>query len=74
MVFLFVTFNAVAVLMKQIYRAFHGFVQAKFPDGGSILGSSQLFNNAAVPAASKNTAQFKSGQNQPKNNHLSLLI
>jgi len=41
-VFLFITFKAVAVLMKQIYRAFHGFVQAKFPYGGSILGSSQF--------------------------------
>ncbi len=27
-------------LMK--YRAFHGFGQAKFPDGGSVLGSSQF--------------------------------
>jgi len=24
------------------YRAFHGFGQAKFPDGGSVLGSSQF--------------------------------
>jgi hypothetical protein len=24
------------------YRAFHRFRQAKFPDGGSVLGSSQL--------------------------------
>jgi len=24
------------------YRAFHGFVQAKFPDGGMVLGSSQF--------------------------------
>jgi len=24
------------------YRAFHGFGQAKFPDGGSVSGSSQL--------------------------------
>ncbi len=31
-----------------------------------------IFNTA--PAASKNTARFKSGQNQPKNNHLSSLI
>jgi len=25
-----------------MYRAFNGFGQAKFPDGGSILGSSQF--------------------------------
>jgi len=25
-----------------LYRVFHGFGQAKFPDGGSILGSSQF--------------------------------
>jgi len=31
-----------------------------------------IFNTAQ--AASKNTARFKSGQNQPKNNHLALLI
>jgi hypothetical protein len=24
------------------YRAFHGFGQAKFPDGGSVLGLSQF--------------------------------
>ncbi len=24
------------------YRVFHGFGQAKFPDGGSVLGSSQF--------------------------------
>jgi len=40
--------------------------QAKFPNGGLILGSSL--------AASKNDAQFKSGQNRPKNNHLASLI
>jgi len=26
----------------SFYRAFHGFGQAKFPDGGSVLGSSQF--------------------------------
>jgi len=26
----------------KTYRAFHGFGQAKFPDGGSVLGSSKL--------------------------------
>jgi len=25
-----------------LYRAFHGFGQAKFPNGGSVLGSSQF--------------------------------
>jgi hypothetical protein len=28
--------------MSQLYRAFQAFGQAKFPDGGSILGSSQF--------------------------------
>jgi len=27
---------------KQNYRAFHGFGQATFPDGGLVLGSSQF--------------------------------
>jgi len=27
---------------KDTHRAFHGFGQAKFPDGGSILGSIQF--------------------------------
>jgi hypothetical protein len=31
-----------------------------------------IFNTAQ--AASKNTAQFKSGQNQPQNNHFALLF
>ena len=29
-------------LMFAFYRAFHGFGQAKFPNGGSVLGSSQF--------------------------------
>jgi hypothetical protein len=28
--------------MVKLYRVFHGFGQAKFPGGGSVLGSSQL--------------------------------
>jgi len=40
------------------YRVFHGFGQAKFPFG---LRLEPIFNTA--PAASKNNAQFKSGQN-----------
>jgi len=34
--------NNMTGLHKFIYRAFHQFGQAKFPDGGSILGSSQF--------------------------------
>jgi hypothetical protein len=45
----------------MFYRAFHGFGQAQFPDGGSVLGSSQF--SMQVPAASKNTTDFKNGQN-----------
>ncbi len=40
--------------LRDWYRAFHWFGQAKFAYGGSILGS----------AACKHNAQFKSGQNQ----------
>jgi len=29
-------------ISEKNYRVFHGFGQAKFADGGSILGSSQL--------------------------------
>jgi len=46
---------------QNCYRTFHRFGQAKFPDGGSVLGTSQIFSTA--PAASKNDAQFKRGQN-----------
>jgi len=28
---------------------FHGFGQAKFPDGGSVLGSSQFITTARLP-------------------------
>jgi hypothetical protein len=41
----------------QWYRAFHGFGQAKFPDGGLVLGSSQ-FTLLHAPAASKNDTRF----------------
>jgi len=55
------------------YRVFHRFGQAKFPDGGSIICKLEpIFNTA--PAASKNAARFKSGRNQPKNNHLTSFI
>jgi hypothetical protein len=34
--------TSIKVELKYLYRAFHRFGQAKFPDGGSILGSSQF--------------------------------
>jgi len=46
------------------YRVFHGFGQAKFPDGGLVFRLEPIFNTA--PAASKNTVPFKCGQNQQK--------
>ncbi len=52
---------------------YHGFRQAKFAYGVSILGSSQ-FTLHTTPAASKNNAWFKSGQNQLINNQLASLI
>ncbi len=45
-------------------RVFHGFGQAKFPDGGLVLGSSQFSLLPQLPQ--KNNAQFKRGQNQLK--------
>jgi len=44
------------------YRAFNRFGQAKFTDGGLILGSSFQY----YPSCLKKTAQVKSGQNWPK--------
>jgi len=40
------------------YRAFHGFGQAKFPDGGSVLDSSQFL--IASFAISKTWRKFSS--------------
>ncbi len=57
---------------SSYYRGFHSFGQAKFPDSGLDLGSSQFFNTA--PAASVKDAWFKSGQNRLKNMKLALLI
>jgi len=53
------------------YRAFHGFGQAKFAYGRSVR-LEPIFNT--TPAALKNTARFKSVENQPKNNHLAAFI
>jgi len=36
-------------LWKEFYRAFHGFWQTKFPDGGLVLGSSQFFILLQLP-------------------------
>jgi len=44
---------------SEKYGAFHGFRQAKFPDGGLDLGLSQFSILPQLPP--KNTAQFKSG-------------
>jgi hypothetical protein len=43
------------------YSVFHQFRQTKFAYVGSILSSSQFF--ATPPAASKNNAHYKRGQN-----------
>ncbi len=55
------------------YRVFHGFMQAKFPDGGSILVSRQ-FSILPQTRRLKNKAQIKSGHNWPKNKQPALLI
>ncbi len=48
------------------YRVFHGFGQAKFADGGSILGSSQFTQLSQLPL--KTTLDIKKGQKGLKNN------
>ncbi len=57
-------------MLIHSYRAFRRFGQAKFPDGGLILGL--IFSTD--PAASKNDACFKRGQNRLDNKQLGLLI
>ncbi len=54
------------------YSVFHRFRQDKFSDNGLILSSKQIF--ATAPAASKNDARYKSGQNRLQNNHLATSI
>jgi len=46
---------------KDRYRAFHGFGQAKFPDGGLILGSRQFSILPQLPQ--KMMLGLKGGQN-----------
>jgi len=55
-----------------LYRAFHGFEQALFPDGGSVLGLSQFSILPLLPP--KILLDSIVVKNQPKNNHLALLI
>jgi hypothetical protein len=45
---------------KNFYLAFHGFEQAKFADGGSILGLCQF---TRLPLQGISETQFKKGQN-----------
>jgi hypothetical protein len=50
----------------------HGFGQAEFGDGRSILGSSQFTQQPQVPL--KIMLKFKKGQNRLENNHFASLI
>jgi len=52
---------------NHYWKVFYHKEQAKFPDGGSVLGSSQF---SILPKLFKKTARFKSGQNGPENNNL----
>jgi len=56
-------FFSKTILFYNFLRNVHRFGQAKFPDGGCIFyfRLEPIFNT--TPAASKNTASFKSGQN-----------
>jgi hypothetical protein len=54
-----------------LYRAFYRLGQAKFSNGGSVLGSSQF---SILPQPLKNDAWFKSGKHGLKNKQLASLI
>jgi len=54
------------------YKAFHGYGQAKFPDVGSILGSSQFTLLPQLPP--KIMRYSKAVKIKLKNNHLASLI
>jgi len=60
------------MIIKFFYMAFHGFGQAEFAYGGSILGSRKFTQLPQLPL--KNDARFKSGRNWLKNNNLASLI
>jgi len=60
------------VATQVVYRAFDRFGEAKFPDGGSVLGLSQFSVLPKLPP--KNDAQLKRGQNQLENKQPALLI
>ncbi len=47
---------------KEIYRAFHRFGQVKYPDGGSILGSSQYSKLQLPPKIQLNSKGVKIDQ------------
>jgi len=44
---------------RELYRAFHGFGQAKYPNGGLVLGSSQFSALSQLPPK----ILLESGQN-----------
>jgi len=56
---------------RLTYRAFHGFGQAKFPDGGSVLGSSKFSILPQLPPRIQSNSKVVR-QNELQN--LSLLI
>jgi len=64
-------YNGASNVNSYFYRVFHIFREAKFPDGGLHLGSSQF---SILPQLPPNTVKLKIGQNWPKKNHLSSLI
>jgi len=49
------------ILLSTTYRAFHGFGQAKFPDVGLVLGTSQFLVLHQLPP--KTILSLKGGQN-----------
>jgi len=53
------------------YRVFHGFGQAKFADGGSILGSSQFMQLPQLPL--KMMLDLKKSKLTQNNNLASLI-
>ena len=63
--------SAKIVVQVKCVKDLDTLILVKFASVGLVLGSSHFFANA--PAASKNDAPFKSGQNRLENHHLASL-
>jgi len=57
--------------LEMFYREFHGFGQAKFPDGGLVLGSSQF---SYCPSGLQKFCFIQKWSKLAKNNRFASLI